>query len=1074
MKNFLCYITYAFFLALFFIQSPSFAQEKNHLNTKVIDSFMLNKHIQKADSALTAQINYLQNKNLNDSLHKYPYYVGRIELLKSNSITAANKADAFLNTIFLSTNNQRTHYKSLLSLSNFYDEIGNNAKSLELTKSAYTAILKVKDATPEEIGKVEYNVGATLLALGNISEAKTYFKSALKNFESYKATNKGQLSDGYNAVGAIMWMSTKLDSAKYFYTKALKTIEIADGNPLYNSYLATVIKSNLSLLEYSQGNLAEAVAIQNEVITNYEKVIQNYTDENVVSKAKRFQVRAISNLAVFYNEQGDLKKANDILIYAHDKRKKIVEANDSSLGSSWIQIGQSQMSLREYDKAIESLKLGLNQLNRIEDDNPYWKAAGLHGLAEAYSAQNNTVLANTYYSESEPLFKKALNNVYDIEFLNFLRNKSYFLADNGEPEKAIAIATNAYDYVIKYGGEDNFSEFKQLLNLAEVNYKIRNYNKALEWVQKADDFLNERSNKADSIQIEFHKPQLILLKAQSEYERRDQMDTLFLQQQLKNLDKATDILEQRKTTLYKYEDINILVSNYQSVSSLAVQLNLKLYDLTQNPKYLNQMMKLHESGIYNRIRSRLNLRNNIAFSGVPKTILEREIQLKNTMASSLEDSENMTAFFDSNSNWKHFLDSLKQQHPKYYKMRYATIEEPLNELQKNIPANTTVVRYLYVETVLYAFVADKNDIKIFKLNSEGIEQYIADLSENNLKFATTATLLSKLYEQLWFPFETKMTNEHVVIIPDGVLFNLSFESLTPSKITKPKDLATTSLLSKHFISYNYSLLLLNKKQESSSFEKNFVAFAPEFNDAMKSGYKKTVSDSLIIDHTYLSLLPQPFSISLAKKYSKEFNGRSFVNDMASKRSFTKHAKNHKIIYIGTHAESNNLSPELSRLVFAKSLDTLNAEDNSLYSYEIYDTDLESNLAILTACETGKPSYQAGEGMISLAHAFNYAGSESILTSLWKIDEQSSATIIESFYDYLKKGWTKDKALQQAKLDYISTAEGRTAHPQYWAGLVLIGDTTPIELASSPNYLVWILLTLMILAIIYFLRRKSRR
>src|SRR5690606_15430184 len=246
---------------------------------------------------------------------------------------------------------------------------------------------------------------------------------------------------------------------------------------------------------------------------------------------------------------------------------------------------------------------------------------------------------------------------------------------------------------------------------------------------------------------------------------------------------------------------------------------------------------------------------------------------------------------------------------------------------------------------LYAFVADKNETHIFKLNSEGIEDAIADLSENNLEFTKTATLLSKLYAQIWLPFETKVTKEHVIIVPDAVLFNLSFESLTPSKIIKPKDLATKSLLSKHIISYNYSLLLLNKNQESSSFEKNFVAFAPEFNDAMKRSYKKTISDSLTLDHSYLTLLPQPFSISLAKKYSKEFNGKFFVNDMASKRSFTEHAKNHKIIYIGTHAESNNLSPELSRLVFAKSLDSLNSEDNSLYSYEIYDIDLESNLAI---------------------------------------------------------------------------------------------------------------------------------
>lgn len=1073
MKDFLCYFYSVFVVALLFIQSSAFAQEKNNLNTKSIDSFMLNKRIQKADSTLTAQITYLQNNNLNDSLHKYPYYIGKIELLKSNSTNAAKKADAFLNTIFSSTNNQRTHFKSLLSLSNFYDEIGNHTKSLELTKSAYTAIQKVKNATPEEVGKVEYNIGVTLLDLGHISEAETYFKSALKTLESYQATDKGQLSDGYNALGAIMWMSTKLDSAKYYYTKALKTIEIAEGEHLYNTYLSTVIKSNLSLLAYSQGNLAEAVTIQNDVITNYEKVIQNYTDENVVSKAKRFQARAISNLAVFYNEQGDLKKANDILIYAHNKKKKLIEANDSSLGASWIQIGQSQISLHDYDKAIESLTLGLNQLNTIEDDNPYWKASALHGLAEAYNAKNDVVKARQYYAESEPLFKKALKKVYDIEFLNFLRNKSYFLADNGEPEQAISVATDAYNYVIKNGGDDNFSEFKQSLNLAEINFRIHNYDQALQWIAKANAFLNERSNKTDSIQIEFRQPQIILLKAQAEYERGDQTDTIFLKQQLYNLNKATEILEQRKTTLYKHEDINILVSNYQSISALAIKVNLKLYELTNNPKYVNQMLKLHESGIYNRIRSRLNLRNNIAFSDVPKVVLDRETQLKNAMATSLEDNDNMKVFFDANSDWKRFLDSLKQQHPKYYKMRYATIEEPLIELQKTIPEHTSVVRYLYLESVLYAFVADQNETNLFKLNSEGIAQHIADLSQNKLEFAKTAALLSELYRQLWLPLETKIVNERIIIIPDGVLFNLSFESLTSEKIKTPKDFATVSLLSKHIISYNYSLLLLNKNQESNSFEENFVAFAPEFSDAMKKSYKNTISDSLTVDHSYLNLLPQPFSMSLAKKYSKKFNGQFFVNNMASKLSFKKHAKNHKIIYIGTHAESNNLSPELSRLVFAKSLDSLNPDDNSLYSYEIYDTDLESNLAILTACETGKPSYQAGEGMISLAHAFNYAGSESILTSLWKIDEQASAKIIELFYTYLKKGWNKDKALQQAKIDYISTAEGRTAHPQYWAGLILIGDTSPIQLQSTSNLIYWIVGGLFIILIGLFLSRKRK-
>src|SRR5690606_15347461 len=135
-----------------------------------------------------------------------------------------------------------------------------------------------------------------------------------------------------------------------------------------------------------------------------------------------------------------------------------------------------------------------------------------------------------------------------------------------------------------------------------------------------------------------------------------------------------------------------------------------------------------------------------------------------------------------------------------------------------------------------------------------------------------------------------------------------------------------------------------------------------------------------------------------------------------------------------------------------STDASSKEDGYLYTYEIYNINLSSNLAILTACETGKPTYHAGEGMISLAHAFNYAGSESILTSLWKVDEQSSAEIIELFYKNIKNGMDKDLALQQAKLSYLTTAKGRTMNPQYWAGLVLIGDTSPINLTTSNNYL----------------------
>jgi CHAT domain-containing protein len=335
--------------------------------------------------------------------------------------------------------------------------------------------------------------------------------------------------------------------------------------------------------------------------------------------------------------------------------------------------------------------------------------------------------------------------------------------------------------------------------------------------------------------------------------------------------------------------------------------------------------------------------------------------------------------------------------------------------------------------------------------------------------------LAELYEQLWRPLEDLIHTEKVIIFPEGELFNLSFELLTPTSINTYGDLATKSLLAKHTISYNYSLLLLQKGRKKVDYKNNFVAFAPEFNQKMKYDYELAITDSVNADKTYLTLLPQPFSVDLAKRFSQQFKGSSFLNEKASKKVFEQSAKEHKIIHIGTHAENNNINPELSRLIFAKDVtDQASISSNSLYTYEIYNYDLSSDLAILTACETGKPTYQAGEGMISLAHAFNYAGSESILTSLWEIDEQSSSEILTFFYNYLEDAMDKDHALRRAKLDYLSKAPARTLAPQYWAGLVLMGDTAAVDI-SSKSYRVWWLVLgigLLVGLFLYFKRTKA--
>lgn len=164
-----------------------------------------------------------------------------------------------------------------------------------------------------------------------------------------------------------------------------------------------------------------------------------------------------------------------------------------------------------------------------------------------------------------------------------------------------------------------------------------------------------------------------------------------------------------------------------------------------------------------------------------------------------------------------------------------------------------------------------------------------------------------------------------------------------------QEMSDNSLLAKYDISYNFSLLLYKDKRNVADYSSDYIPFAPGFDKKMKDTYKLAIRDSLKLDRTYLTLLPQPFSEDLVKEYSRIFKGNNFINENASKDLFINRAKEHKIIHIGTHAESNNISPELSRLIFAKQTDGAESYDeNSLYSFEIYNIDLSSNLAILTA------------------------------------------------------------------------------------------------------------------------------
>jgi CHAT domain-containing protein len=133
------------------------------------------------------------------------------------------------------------------------------------------------------------------------------------------------------------------------------------------------------------------------------------------------------------------------------------------------------------------------------------------------------------------------------------------------------------------------------------------------------------------------------------------------------------------------------------------------------------------------------------------------------------------------------------------------------------------------------------------------------------------------------------------------------------------------------------------------------------------------------------------------------------------------------------------SPLDSALVLAASAQKGESPDNGLLqAWEILEEmRVDADLVTLSACETALGGELAGEGLIGLTRAFHYAGARSVLASLWRVSDDSTAELMVKVYAHLRAGLPKDEALRRAQLDAMKNP--KTAAPFHWAAFTLSGD-----------------------------------
>jgi CHAT domain-containing protein len=1052
----------------FLLQTSMYSQQK-HPILKALDSLITADAFGRSQEIIQAEING-KTKDPSLNLGRLVYPLAKSEFLLDHG-THFPMAQELLKDIQSKNQPDSVQYEAFLGLGLAHVDQGSVLKANAYMTRANALANTMQDAQRKVAS--EFYLGEIGLKLGDIDQLMARTDKALRLMEAHPKTRFSLAPRILNYKASLMHFMSKPDSADYYFDKAIRSIDIMDKDTEQLYYLPGTIYGNWTMVKQSAGDYGTAMELTLKSISSFNTFLQHTHNHSLTEKVQGNLSIAYRNLGSLYNDLGDKEKAIQVATLGYNHAKKHFLPNTVQYFSAVLMMGEAHLYGESLAKARTFLEEAEASLISVPGDNWSYAANLYHALADLAKKEENFLEAITNYQKTLEAYTNSSADEFSQNIIFARSNLAQAYAGNQQFKEALALMDKTCSKVAEAYGTHSYLAKMMQLGKIKIYFIKSDFESAIKLCLQLLDGYGSAADVENRPYLWSEQTEILMYLAKSKLRSLPHSPKNLIEI-AQIIDEATTLVEKRKSLVTSQEWVSNLIANNREVFDVAKRVYLELYEQTKDEVYLEKVMVLHESSIYNRIRARLNLTTDAL---APIDIRERENSLRNQINGFFDLEGNETQFnvaeWDSlNRSWQDHLGFLQKEYPKYYRMRYASIVEPLKNLEEHTPPNTTLVRYFSVNDERYAYVYNKEMARLVKL-ARPDEFCISAISDYSREADELFECLYQLYQVLWKPLESLVQTENVIVFPDGELYNLSFELLTPNKIQSYGELATQSLLAKYNISYNYSLFMLGKKQGVVGFKKDFIAFAPEFDEEMKTNYQMAISDSLFLDKSYLTLLPQPFSTELVKKFSRKFDGRSFLNERASKQLFTKNAKEHKIIHIGTHAESNNVSPELSRLVFAKNVtDSLDINDNYLYTYEIYNQNLSSHLAILTACETGKPTFQPGEGMISLAHAFNYAGSESVLTSLWQIDEKSSNEILERFYGHLSEGQPKHVALRLAKLDYLAHGEGRTLHPQYWAGLVLMGDTSPVELSRPVFWPLWVLAALVMLVVAIVLLKKS--
>jgi len=1037
----------------------NFDTEKFQNRHDEISSMISSENYGEAAELIDHQIDWLISLGLYDSLYHYTYNIGRAYWRSESAQKGTQKSKDLVDLIMEKSRDSINFFKILVDLSWIYSETGEFYKAFQ-TDSLYVELMgEVQGVSPGQKYTGYYNLAFGYFSLGNFRKAVKYFSEAVKVLENEADISDylHQIIDGYNALGAMYHRSGDHRSALAAFERALGNLERekAQIDSLFYFGSKANLLGNQSLIFQDLGNIILSKEILEEVIRLRNIALDIAPPGYQTDQFLNLQMSSYRNLAALYQSIGDFNRAETILKYVLQSREKTLTAEDPRIISTLEGFISIYLSKGDMEAAAEAAHRYLESCIDNFGQKSFYTASANQQLGKIYQSKGEYKKSIGFYTTAIENFSQVQDGQLSTEIAQCylgrsevhlsLGNFNNAHADLDQTLKIYLVARDSWDLV--------FSQIhlqRAFIFLRSGNLK-RAKEEALIALEKTDQFKAELRNHANEnlIHSNLLTPNILFLLAQIQIQSDNSYPSRKLAASL--LERAIELINQSVIFLEGEESRLSFYESFDNIFKLAVDNTYELYSLSSDTLYLNQFFHLSEENKTIMLRNQLSLFSSISFSGIPDSIVEEERRLSGWLTGRLPLTENEIDIVELEWEYNQLLEYISTHYPDYYELRYSGTLAGLEEFRNEFASEgKDILMFTQTDSFYYCMIINKGHTHLLRFKSElflnHVDNFHFQLNRPDLR--GFRPIGEKLFDIVFKPLEKYLRGNQLLIIPDKDFFNINFDALI-----RPDGLQAI-----HFLIYDYTISYLlsantaiQYRQLQRTANNAILAFAPGFNKQNKLQYSKSITDSVFLDQDYLSQLPQPFAVQSLNEISNHFSGRFLTGVQANRTNFFQYSNQYRIIHFGTHAEINNQSPLLSRLILSKNPEAKHtSNDGYLYIYDLYNTQLNADLAVLMACETGEGKRSTSEGIVSLAHGFAYAGCPGIIMAMWKIDEMTSSSIISDFYTELQKGITRSNALRNAKLNMLKKSPPELKSPFYWAGLILVGEDRPVEIAPSKS------------------------